>query len=200
MTSLTAYEDAIETQARTEPCPQCKAAAHAPCKRPGEHSSFRACIGRVRAAYEGRSDAPDWLTVGAGMDLKLCIDCGCEGPWYSRRLCKACYDKHRLSGTLSRFPKIREDVPADQRTPELAGVSYRQLDYWARLGYLRPQHAGGSGYWRQWSDDELLVARKMGALVAAGVGLATAERVARGASDVGNGVRIEITLPDAGAA
>ena len=61
MTPLAAYELAIETRARTEPCPQCKTAVGKTCK---PHSEF-ACLGRVRLAYAGRSDAPEFLKVVA---------------------------------------------------------------------------------------------------------------------------------------
>jgi DNA-binding transcriptional MerR regulator len=66
------------------------------------------------------------------------------------------------------------------------GVTYRQLDYWARCGYVRPKHEGaGSGVWRRWSERELHVAELIGRLTRAGVVLEVAARVARLAIDGG---------------
>ena len=59
------------------------------------------------------------------------------------------------------------------------GITYRQLDYWVRLGLLRPLHTGGTGNAREWTRAELEVARLMGRLVAAGVKPALAEQLAR---------------------
>jgi DNA-binding transcriptional MerR regulator len=65
------------------------------------------------------------------------------------------------------------------------GVSYRRLDYWARCGYLRPEHAGGSGVWRRWPEHELRVAAVMVRLLDAGLTLAAAAEIARAAIDEG---------------
>jgi hypothetical protein len=60
------------------------------------------------------------------------------------------------------------------------GVSYRRLDYWARMGYLRPHGEGcGSGRRRAWSEPELRVASVMARLVDAGLALPIAAAVAR---------------------
>jgi hypothetical protein len=64
-------------------------------------------------------------------------------------------------------------------TEQELGISYRQLDWWTRLGLLRPLHVGGSGVNREWTRAELEVARLMGRLVAAGMKPAMAERIAR---------------------
>jgi len=61
------------------------------------------------------------------------------------------------------------------------GLTYRQVDYWARLGYLRPEHAGGSGNRRIWPPAELEVARQMGRLIAVGLDVAHAHDIARAA-------------------
>lgn len=59
------------------------------------------------------------------------------------------------------------------------GITYRQLDWWVRLGLLRPLHTGGSGNKREWTRAELEIARLMGQLVRAGMRPAAAERLAR---------------------
>lgn len=42
---------------------------------------------------------------------------------------------------------------SSRRAAEIAGISYRQLDYWARLGYVEPSGASatGSGSRRRWT-------------------------------------------------
>jgi DNA-binding transcriptional MerR regulator len=50
------------------------------------------------------------------------------------------------------------------------GITYRQLDYWSRQGWLRPATpANGSGTRREWTNDELAVAARMAKLVNAGL-------------------------------
>lgn len=76
------------------------------------------------------------------------------------------------------------------------GISYRQLDYWVRRGYLRPGNADlGPGFRRTWDDDERRVATLMARLVRAGVSVEAAHRVARagGSLELAPGVRVEVT-------
>lgn len=50
--------------------------------------------------------------------------------------------------------------------PDLAGISYRQLDHWVRKGYLHADNPEcGSGHSRTFQDEEVEVAVIMGALV-----------------------------------
>jgi hypothetical protein len=51
-----------------------------------------------------------------------------------------------------------------------AGITYRQLDYWARTGLLDGQGDLGSGNARDWTAAQASKARVMGALVRAGLG------------------------------
>jgi DNA-binding transcriptional MerR regulator len=62
------------------------------------------------------------------------------------------------------------------RIPEvqkIVGISYRQLDYWARTGLVRPsiRDAGGSGTQRLYSFEDLVVLRTIKKLLDAGVSL-----------------------------
>lgn len=62
------------------------------------------------------------------------------------------------------------------RGPEVcrvAGISYRQLDWWARTGLLTPSVAPGqgSGYQRLYSEDDLTLARSIRYLLDRGVSL-----------------------------
>jgi hypothetical protein len=66
-----------------------------------------------------------------------------------------------------------------------AEVTYRQLDYWTRQGWLHPEtRAGGRGpgYHRRWPIGEQRVAGIMARLVAVGFGPAAAAIVARAAA------------------
>ncbi len=76
------------------------------------------------------------------------------------------------------------------------GVTYRQLDYWTRQGYIhaaaRSRHSR-QGVPRIWSPVELAVAETMGRLVAAGITPATAARVARGETEIGPGIQVVVS-------
>jgi hypothetical protein len=61
-----------------------------------------------------------------------------------------------------------------------AGISYRQLDHWARKGYLghAAQAHVGTGYTRDWTYTETAKVERMALLVKAGMGPAAAARIA----------------------
>lgn len=79
-------------------------------------------------------------------------------------------------------------------------LTYRQLDYWTRCGYLEPDGNAtpGSGHRRSWSADEIRVAAMIGQLRLAGIELATAARVARelrgyaGLAELSKGVWVDV--------
>ena len=79
--------------------------------------------------------------------------------------------------------------PTDVET--LTGATYRQLGYWARMGYLRVP-SPGIGRPREWPAEELRVARVMARLTAASLLPAMAERVARGEAEIAPGIRVEV--------
>lgn len=63
------------------------------------------------------------------------------------------------------------------RLPDLTA---RQLDYWARQGYVRPDVAlPGSGYVRSWPPGEVAVIERMVRLVCIGLPPPVAEKIAR---------------------
>ena len=87
------------------------------------------------------------------------------------------------------------------------GITYRQLDHWSRMGYLRPVRlergqGGGTGSPRVWPDGELQVARLMGRLTAASIPPSLAAVVARkwpAAQEIAPGVFVQIkeaAVPD----
>lgn len=73
----------------------------------------------------------------------------------------------------------------DLTTTELertTGATFRQLDYWARLGLVKPRtRAGGSGsgFGRRWPFREAEVAAQIARLLEAGLELAIAAGIAR---------------------
>lgn len=91
------------------------------------------------------------------------------------------------------------------RVPEvtrIAGITYRQLDYWARTGLVRPsiQEAGGSGTQRLYSFRDLATLKVIKKLLDTGVSLqqvrkaikvlGTMKTPAHGATLVSDGKRI----------
>jgi hypothetical protein len=81
------------------------------------------------------------------------------------RDCMAChassYDPRRGEGRLA------ADVA------RATGLTFRQLDYWARTNFVRPslEDAHGSGSWRRYSDDDVLVLCRVKRLLDIGVSL-----------------------------
>lgn len=71
--------------------------------------------------------------------------------------------------------------PRTFRTPEVAsltGLTYRQLDYWTRIGMVRPSvaEAKGSGTWRYFSELDVRVLIALRRLLDNGVSLASVRR------------------------
>jgi DNA-binding transcriptional MerR regulator len=86
-------------------------------------------------------------------------------------------------------------MPTAWEGVDLGGATYRQLDYWARQGWLNPTAEGfGSGYRRTWPDEEARVARLMVRLIRAGVMPAAAAEYARrmAPSEPYGAVRLEL--------
>ena len=65
------------------------------------------------------------------------------------------------------------------RAAQIAGITYRQLDYWARTGLVRPSiaDAAGSGSRRRYSYQDLLELRLIKSLLDAGIRLETVRDV-----------------------
>lgn len=63
------------------------------------------------------------------------------------------------------------------------GITYRQLDYWTRCGYITALHDGGAGNYRAWANSELAVAALIARLRGAGLELPAAASVARTATE-----------------
>jgi DNA-binding transcriptional MerR regulator len=76
------------------------------------------------------------------------------------------------------------------------GVTYRQLDLWARNGYLRPiGGSSGSGRHREWPSGEVTIARRMGRLVDAGISHEQAAVFARNGwprGEIAPGITLEV--------
>jgi DNA-binding transcriptional MerR regulator len=109
-----------------------------------------------------------------------------------------------LQGTLF------DDLPADERpgaTPEdvgyrgptacsAAGITYRQLDYWARTGLVEPsvREASGSGTQRLYSFRDILVLKIVKKLLDAGISLQNIRTAISTLRDRGVGDLGQITL------
>ena len=121
-----------------------------------------------------------------------CLQCNRETNRPARGLCRRCYASASRTGTLKQWPL---EVNRDRGDGEPEGPTYRQLDYWVRVGYLRPAHAEpGSGGWRYWSAEECRVANLMARLVTVGFTPRLAHDVARSNGRLQiEGVAIEVT-------
>lgn len=98
-----------------------------------------------------------------------------------------------MTALAAALPPQRDEppvVPSGAPTPPgyaslpeflaLPGMTYRKLDYWSRVGILRPVNpAAGSGVKRLWPRDELGVAMAVCRLLDAGFSLNVARDVAR---------------------
>lgn len=89
------------------------------------------------------------------------------------------------------------------RVCEEAGITYRQLDYWLRCGYVRREGdrpaKPGSGHSRNLTDDEVRQLIVMGALVTAGIRADVAGVCARrltDANEVALSPRVKLVLVD----
>ena len=66
-----------------------------------------------------------------------------------------------------------------KRTAEIVGITYRQLDYWARTDLVRPSlaEATGSGSRRQYSYNDLLELKVIKSLLDSGIRLEQVRKV-----------------------
>jgi len=85
---------------------------------------------------------------------------------------------------------------ASREVIRYAGITCRQLDYWERQGYITHQNGRvQSGFSREWARGEMDVACRIARLIAAGLSLGVAARVARSAPgrlELAPGVVIEV--------
>jgi DNA-binding transcriptional MerR regulator len=75
-------------------------------------------------------------------------------------------------------PEVEEEGFRGPQVCEVVGITYRQLDYWARTNLLRPSisEARGSGTQRRYSYRDLLDLKVIKKLLDAGVSLKSARR------------------------
>ncbi|MGH9149379.1 MAG: MerR family transcriptional regulator, partial [Acidimicrobiales bacterium] len=80
-------------------------------------------------------------------------------------------------GEEANFP-MAEDGYRGPQVCAIVGITYRQLDYWARTGLLRPSiaEARGSGTQRRYSYRDLLELKVIKQLLESGVSLQRARR------------------------
>ncbi len=84
----------------------------------------------------------------------------------------------RVGGVQDPRSSASDDGFRGPQVCQLVGISYRQLDYWARTGLLRPSlaEAQGSGTKRRYSYRDLLELKVIKRLLDAGVSLQSARR------------------------
>jgi len=75
--------------------------------------------------------------------------------------------------------RTTEDGYSGNRTAEIVGITYRQLDYWARTNLVRPSlaDAKGSGSRRRYSYRDLLELKAIKRLLDAGIKLEVVREV-----------------------
>jgi DNA-binding transcriptional MerR regulator len=115
-----------------------------------------------------------------------------------------------VTGPLTLQGSLFDDLPADERPgAELAdigyrgptacsaaGITYRQLDYWARTGLVEPtvREASGSGTQRLYSFRDILVLRVVKKLLDAGVSLPNIRTAIKTLTDSGTEDLYQVTL------
>ena len=72
-----------------------------------------------------------------------------------------------------------EEGFSGRKTAEVVGISYRQLDYWARTHLVRPslEDARGSGTRRRYANRDLLELKLIKQLLDAGIKLESVREV-----------------------
>lgn len=128
----------------------------------------RGAVGRCRDTIGGVSDL---IAFG-----ETCTEPGCDGKIHALGLCRKHYGRLRRTGSTA------DPHPDGRRSPEIAdevGASFRQIDYWARIGLVVPSGgaADGSGTRRGWTDDDVALLRLVVRLRTAGLELSTVETV-----------------------
>lgn len=93
------------------------------------------------------------------------------------------------------------------------GITYRELDHWARKGHISPRlipgqgkrrhpdrdpNTPGSGHSRRWMPEEVAIIGTMVRLSRAGIPPALASRIARGETEIGPGITVTVTAPRLG--
>lgn len=83
---------------------------------------------------------------------------------------------------MSAQPAETSALPLTEILAAVPGLTYRQLDYWTRRGYLRCVGAQypGSGVLRFWDPDDVVTLRRVTALADTGMRPSVAFKLARG--------------------
>lgn len=93
-------------------------------------------------------------------------------------------------------------VECEEFLAAVTGVTYRQLDFWTKRGWLRANNPNcGSGRTRMWPVSEIQVAKVMAVLTdpgpeGAGMSPEKAAVAARNSGLVGQGIRVVVDRPD----
>ena len=84
-----------------------------------------------------------------------------------------------MNADSSTSTTVETDGFSGRKTAEIVGISYRQLDYWARTDLIRPSlaDAAGSGSRRQYSYRDLLELKVIKSLLDSGIKLEQVRQV-----------------------
>lgn len=133
------------------------------------------------------------------MRTGVCADCqGSEHPIVGRGLCQRCYRRNHHHGTIDQYPRA-DRRPSGLVAPEVAqavGVTYRQLDYWLRRGYLTGTPVTtGSGHPRVLTDEQIRLARHLGVLTELGIPAGLAASALHNGGLLAPGISLVFTDP-----
>ncbi len=94
-----------------------------------------------------------------------------------------------------------EGVWTSQEVCRIAGITYRQLDYWTRCAYITPSvsPARGSGTWRRWSDSDVEACCALAKLSSLGTPQRVFRHVARLMAERENSDGFLVLTPDGNA-
>lgn len=120
-----------------------------------------------------------------------------------RHVIRRVLSENRTDAVVLQFPYSGNPIaPRGYVTSEQlrvrAGITYRQLDYWTRTGYLHAANGDtpGTGNARFYTVSEVAVATLMGRLTAAGITPRVAGELARDLTETGTaslaGIRIDL--------
>lgn len=115
-----------------------------------------------------------------------CSVSDCPRKPRARGYCEKHYRRWRKYGDpLKTFRARGEGKGSAMGEPLAIGLTYRQLDYWTRRGYLKAEDpTPGSGHSRTWLEDEQVIAARMLRLISCGFTVEAAARIARDETDL----------------
>lgn len=115
------------------------------------------------------------------MTVRGCAVDGCDRPHSAKSFCGMHYKRWHVHGDPTYIaPPGSGPVGTLDVSPMRYGLTYRQLDYWTRKGYIHATASNpGSGHYRTWPEAEQRIAERMARLIKAGFRVDAAAVAAR---------------------